>query len=55
MMKFGNAKSSFIVLICLGTVSCCEQVIPPKMFSLYEGTEYISSSISKGLFLYDLL
>ena len=46
MMKFGNAKSSFIVLICLGTVSCCEQVIPPKMFSLYEGTEYISSSIS---------
>lgn len=46
MMKFGNAKSSFIVLICLVTVSCREQVTSSKMFSLYEGTEHIISIIS---------
>ena len=49
-MKFGNVKSSFIVLICLVTVSCREQVTPPKMFSLYEGTEHIISIISNTCF-----
>ena len=48
MMKY--VKSSFIVLICLVTVSCREQVTPPKMFSLYEGTEHIISIISNTCF-----
>ena len=50
MMKFGNVKSSFIVLICLVTVSCREQVTSSKMFSLYEGTEHIISIISNTCF-----
>ena len=49
-MKFGNVKSSFIVLICLVTVSCREQVTSSKMFSLYEGTEHIISIISNTCF-----
>ena len=50
MMKFGNTKFPFVILICLLTVSCCEQVTPPKMFSLYEGTEHIISIISNTCF-----
>ena len=49
-MKFGNTKFPFVILICLLSMSCREQVTPPKMFSLYEGTEHIISIISNTCF-----
>ena len=50
MMKFGNTKFPFVILISLLTVSCREQVTPSKMFSLYKGTEHIISIISNTCF-----
>ena len=52
MMKFGNVKSSFIVLICLVTVSCREQVTPPKMFHCMKepNTSFLSFQIRVLLF-----
>ena len=49
-MKFYNIKYLFLVIIGLITVSCREQAVPQKMFSLYEGTEYIISIISNTCF-----
>ena len=49
-MKFYNIKYLFWVIIGLITVSCREQAVPQKMFSLYEGTEYIISIISNTCF-----
>ena len=49
-MKFYNIKYLFLVIIGLITVSCREQAAPQKLFSLYEGTEYIISIISNTCF-----
>ena len=49
-MKFYNIKYLFWVIIGSITVSCREQAVPQKMFSFYEGTEYIISIISNTCF-----
>lgn len=50
-MKFYNIKYLFLVIIGLMTVSCREQAVPQKTFSLYEGTEYLISIISNTSFI----